>query len=105
MNYQCTQCEWTGEEKECGTYIPTAPILPSPYKVCPLCLSEVTKPNYTRVPPTEPGYYWYKDIYTNEVVEVRDDGETLGVYSCGWDVPSTLSKCGGEWSERIEPPE
>jgi hypothetical protein len=109
MNYRCTnaECGWEGgSEGVAGTWLSSKPQDISVR--CIKCGSDAVVSNYTRVPPTEPGWYWYKNAcgyISKEVVEVRDDGETLGVYNCGWDVPSTLSECDGEWSARLEPPE
>jgi hypothetical protein len=113
MNYKCTHCGWEGEWEKTIRY-------PSPdgYATeCPLCNYLCCELSYTRVPPTEPGWYWWRDDkilkaepleVTHEIWDTSTNGEDnwgSGLYANTKDGLKDIDFIGGEWSERIEPPE
>ena len=120
MNYKCTndECGWTGEEKDCGHFTDDRGC----FRLCPKCLRTVERSKYTRVPPTEPGWYWYKDeniakentinkhncgVIDRYIVQRGDGYWTiyLDEYRTETYYDSGIGELPGEWSERIEPPE
>jgi hypothetical protein len=99
MNYKCAACGWEGHKRLADK--------------CPMCRSEVVETAYTRLPPTEPGWYWLRNyttagIFKDTPIAInlrkhKDNGTLVFVY--GWLGEFSLSDVNGEWSERIEPPE
>jgi hypothetical protein len=117
MNYKCmnTECGWIGGEE--GIY--TAYYLSVEGNEvkevrCFGCDAEVERlSNYTRVPTTEPGSYWYRHskaelIAIATIVTDKQRNESLNcicVYPSGITIWLDTRGMTGEWSERIEPPE
>ena len=97
MNYKCTndECNFEGD----------------PDRLCPYCGWEIKQIGYTRVPPTEPGWYWIQNYKigsllhkTPTIVFVEIDGEEIEVHFIDAYWSMGAGDLDGEWSERIEPP-
>jgi DNA-directed RNA polymerase subunit RPC12/RpoP len=111
MNYKCmnAECGWTGDESGTyfGVHMNSKEELEKDIR-CRKCDHRVTKINYTRVPPTEPGEYWYKDADgIEELVQIYKFpvSNNIVVLKFGDDDSYRIDEMPGEWSERIEPPE
>jgi hypothetical protein len=96
-----------------------------------LGLTQQVKSTWSRIHPTEPGWYWFKDkdgkkeaveVVVNEIHnstftvhtnmnEKREHEKEIIAYMSGDEIPYRFDdECyaedlDGEWSERIEPPE
>lgn len=104
MNYKCTNCELNFE------------IINWLDRICPCCGYKANV-NYLSAPPTEPGWYWWRENknhkakpveITYEVWDTSVNGEDnwgSGLYANTEDGLTDIDFIGGEWSERIEPPE
>lgn len=73
----------------------------------------MTEGRWTRTPPTEPGWYWYRDAMDTQVVNAEygmgyDDSEhlvfTMAGSGDGFSPEIMLRQDGEFWSEKLEEP-
>lgn len=59
---------------------------------------------WTKEKPTQPGWYWWRDKYSSDIVHVTEDSGML-VVKLGFDIEDFIIDLSGEWAGPICPPE
>ena len=66
-----------------------------------------TMTEWTKEPPTEPGWYWWRDSIAQEIIHLRWDSNSddLGYWEPGTMLFHPADRRGGKWwLEPIQPP-